>query len=196
MSLINLVGLRAPPRRHLRVERVGGLQSAEFDGRGEARREVDAHAVRAEGVGDGRGLAQVLGAQAFRVGVDVVERRAVDADRRVGARVVAQARIDFAGQRVPVPQRTSRVAALDAAVEVVPVVEHAKLKPRLLAHVQITDGLKRLHQPQEVERAVERARLAARSDDRDDARAEFDGADAEAFGAERGELSLPAESVR
>ena len=72
-EVVNLVRLLLPPSDHFRVERVGGLKAAQLDGRGKARREVDAHAVRAKRVGDGRGLTQIFGAQALSAGVDVIK---------------------------------------------------------------------------------------------------------------------------
>src|SRR3712207_4303176 len=83
----------------------------------------------------------------------------------------ALARVNFVGQRFPVPKRAGRVAALDAAVQVVPMVEHTELKTGLLTDVQIGDGLERRQQPQEGEGAVHRPGLADGGDDRDRARA-------------------------
>ena len=39
---VDLVGLRLPPGAHRGIERIGGLQPAQLDRRGEARREIDA----------------------------------------------------------------------------------------------------------------------------------------------------------
>ena len=71
------------------IERVGGREPAELHGRAEARREIDADAAGPEDVGERRRPFPGRRRQDLRVGVDVVEHGAVDADRGVGARVVA-----------------------------------------------------------------------------------------------------------
>src|SRR6185436_18165792 len=97
--------------------------------------------------------------------VDAVDDAAVDPDRRVRAGVVLDARVHAAGQLVPFPERAARVAALDRAVEVVPVVEEAPLDTGPPGHVEVRDRLLGLQEAQEVERAVEGARVAPRGDD-------------------------------
>src|ERR1700750_251533 len=72
-------------------------------------------------------------------------------------------------------------------------IKHAQTQTRPLAHVEPVYRLKRLQQAQEVERSVERARLAVRSDDDEDASAESDRANDEPFGAECRELPIQLE---
>ena len=73
----------------------------------------------------------------LRVRVDAVDDGAVDADRRVRAGVVHDsARSTRSGQ----PQRAPGVAALDAAVEVVPVIQQPALEPRALGDVERASG--------------------------------------------------------
>src|SRR5262245_6105850 len=95
---------------------------------------------------------------------------------------------------MPIPQRPPRIAALDAAVEVVPMVEHAPLQPRPLTDVQFINRLKRLHQAQEVESAVERADLAVGGDHGHGMRAEFQRTDTESFRPKIGEVAALFES--
>ena len=47
-----------------------------------------------------------------------------DPKRGIGAGIIAQPRINFLGQLPPIPQGFSGIAALDAAIEIVPVIEH------------------------------------------------------------------------
>ena len=52
-GLVNLIRLFLPPGCDFPVERISGLQATQFDGRRKARREINMHAIRAEGVGNG-----------------------------------------------------------------------------------------------------------------------------------------------
>ena len=105
---VDLVDLGLPPGAHRRIERIRGLQSAELDRRAEARREIHAHAVRAQHAGERRGLFEVRRRQAGGVGVDVRQHRAVDADRRAGARVVGVARDRASPAACASPRSTAR----------------------------------------------------------------------------------------
>ena len=164
------------------------IGAAKFAERIHAERRTDATASASAAT-----LSRYSGVSIERVRVDAVDDRRVDADRRVRARVVGVARVERSRQLVPLPQRAAGVAALDRAVHVVPVVQHAQLHLRALGDVERVDRLAGLHQPQQVERAVERADLAARGDhDRrltGDARRSND----EPFASERGQLAVPLE---
>src|SRR5262249_15615599 len=161
---VYLIRLLLPPRRDFGIERIGGFPAAPLDWRWETGREIEAHAIRAKDVGEGGGPAQGFCAQDPRIMVGVICWRVRVAELTGWARAIARTRIDVFRQRLPIPQRPPRIATLDAAVEVVPMIEHAPLQPRPLAHVQFVDRLKRLHQAQEVECAVERADLAGGRD--------------------------------
>ena len=161
---VDLVDLRAPPGGDGRVPRIGGGDAAELDRRAPARGEKNADPPRAKHVGQRRHLAQVGRRQDLRAGVDVVQRDRVDADRRVGARVVAHARRHGVGQLVPAPQRPARVAALDAAVQVVPVVEHAQADARAAGGVDRVERPAGLQMTQEMEHAVQHAGVGEAGD--------------------------------
>ena len=161
---VHLVGLGLPPRPHRRVERIGGLEPADLDRRAEARAQVDLDPVRPEHPGQRRRLLQVHRRERLRAGVDVVEHRAVDADRGIGAGVVGIARAGPVRQLVPVPDRLAGVAALDVAVQVVPVVEYPHAGLRCLADVERVQRLRGLDQAQQVEGAVQRAELGVGRD--------------------------------
>ncbi len=194
-QLVDLVRLRFPPGDHAWIERIGRLQAAESQGRGEVGRQVHAQAVRAPERGERGDLRQVVRRQDEDVGVDVVDDGAVDADRGVGARVVDVAGTERARQLVPLPQRAAGVAALDRAIHVVPVIEHPELHLRALGDVEPIDGLPGLQQPQEVIRTVERADLAVGRDRGDLPVADPRRTNAIAFRTESGQFSLPAEAA-
>src|SRR5262249_53130408 len=149
-----------PPFYYFRSKRVSSLQAAQLNRRGKAGRKIDVHAIRAKDVSDSCGLAQVFRAQALRAGVDIIQNGPINSDRRIGARVIAQAWGYLFRQHIPVPQRPARIAPLDATVEVIPVIEHAQPQPWFLTDIQIFERLKSLHQTQEVKSAIERANLA------------------------------------
>ncbi len=99
-----------------------------------------------------------------RIGVHVVEHRAVDADGSIGARVVGVTRIEVIRQLPPVPDRSARVATFDAAIEVVPVVEQAHFHARHIAQVELRERLPGLHQAQQAECAVQHAEVRVADD--------------------------------
>ena len=141
------------------------FRPADLDRGAEARGQVHADAVRAEDAGQGGGLGDVLWREARGVGVDVREHRAVDAERRVGARVVGVAGRRVVRQRVPVPQRAARVAALHGAIQVVPVIEDPVAEARELDDRERANRLVGLEQAQESERPVEHAEVGVAGDD-------------------------------
>jgi hypothetical protein len=51
------------------------------------------------------------------------------------------------------------ISALDASVEVIPVIEHTQAQAWFLTDIDILDGLKCLHQAQKMECSVERANV-------------------------------------
>lgn len=61
--------------------------------------------------------------------------------------------------------REARVAALDSAVQIIPVVDYAQRVDGPLPDVQVLDLLPRLHQAQEVKGSVEDAALALAGDE-------------------------------
>src|SRR5207244_11796227 len=75
------------------------------------------------------------------VNVDVVDGGSIDAERGQHAAVVADAREIGAGAQVVPEDGSSAVAALDRAVEVVPVIHPADGHAGLFGFVQIRDGL-------------------------------------------------------
>ena len=80
--------------------------------------------VRPKDIGQGSRFHEILVGQAQRVGIDVVQSGPVDSDRSVSPSVVGVAGRDIVRQLVPVPQRETRIAALDGAVQVIPVIQH------------------------------------------------------------------------
>src|SRR2546428_2181511 len=72
-------------------------------------------------------------------------------------------------------------------------VEHAKLQMRALAYIERGNGLQRLNQTQKIERAVERADIVARRDNRNRMAFEAGRKDHEPFRSEHGKLSIPSQ---
>jgi hypothetical protein len=165
-GLVDLVGFGLPEGADGRVQRVGGLQAADLDRGREPGRQIDLDAVRPEHVGQGRGLGDIRRGQAVGLGVDVVQHRAVDADRRVGPGVVDVAGVLVVGQLPPVPQRGAGIAALHMAIQVVPVVQQAVIDLGGRQDIQLVDALPRLDQAQIVEDAVQHADVAVGGDHR------------------------------
>ena len=122
---VDLLHLLLPPADDLGIERVGSLEAAHLDGRGEVDGEVDTDAVGAQLVGDGLRLLQTLCRECLRLGIHIVEHGAVDADRGIGAGVHPDAfRIGIEEDAL------SGKAAFHGAVGVIPVVEDAEFVER------------------------------------------------------------------
>ena len=113
------------------------LGAAEIDG------ERDAHAPGAEGLGDARDLRDEIGGEHARVGVDVVDGAGVDAERGQQAAVVADAAQIVARVHVVPEDGASAVAALDGAIEVVPLVDPADRRVGRLLLVELGDRFAR-----------------------------------------------------
>lgn len=158
---IDGVGCVAPPALHLRVQRVGSLQTTDFDGGTEARTEKHANAIGAKNRRQCCGLIQIVRCQAPCLGIDVVEHGSIDAQRRVGTRAVGVARIQIAGQRLPIPQRRAGIATFHQPIEIVPMIKHAQLQAWRCTHVQGCKRLPGLKQTQQVECAVQHTDIAA-----------------------------------
>ena len=122
--------------RDARVERIERVDAADPPRAAEVERDGQPHAPRPERLRDARHLRQELGGDDPRVGVHVVDRAAVDADRRHQPGVVAHAAEVVQDVAVLPEDRPAGVAALDRAVEVVPVVDPADRRRRLVALVE------------------------------------------------------------
>ena len=106
-----------------------------------------------------------LGRDHADVGVDVVDRAAVDADRGHQAGVVAHA-VEILGDVTVFPEdRLAGVAALDRAVEIVPMVEEADGGVGLFVEVEVGNWLVSGDAAEEGEGAVEDAAAARGGDD-------------------------------
>ena len=162
---VDFVRLGLPPGAHLRVERVRGLEAAKLDRRREAGGEVDADAPGPERVRQRLHFRQPRRGEDVGSGVHIVENRAVDPHRRIGACIVGIARLDPARQFLPIPQRLAGIAALHRPIEIVPMVEQPELELRRLGDVETVDRPPRLQQPQIGEGAVEQAALAGSGDE-------------------------------
>src|SRR6185312_1894302 len=84
----------------------------------------------------------------------------------------------------PLPEGVARVPALYAAVEVVPMVEHAAADIGGAGDVEMVDRLARLQQPEESERTIEHADVGIRGDDDGAMATNRDGADEVALRAQ------------
>src|SRR6266478_1464657 len=72
-------------------------------------------------------------------------------------------------------------------------VEHAKLQMRAFAHIERSNWLECLNRTQKIERAIERADIVARRDNRDRMAFEAGRTDHEPLRSERGKLSIPSQ---
>ena len=87
-----------PERRHAGVQRIERVQPADAPGAAEVDRHRERDAPRPKRVGDARELRDEPVGDDERIGVDVVDRRAVDPHRREQAAVVADAASDRRGR--------------------------------------------------------------------------------------------------
>ena len=99
------------------------------------------------------------GSEDVRVGIDVVDGAAVDAERGQQAAVVGDAGEIVAGIQELPEDGSAAVAALDGAIEVVPLVHPADGSVRRFLLVQVRDGIAQRDLAQQGECAVEHAAL-------------------------------------
>jgi hypothetical protein len=126
-------------------------------GRGEVHRKIQTYAVGTPNVGQRCNFRKIFRGYELDIGVNVIDDSAVDSNRSIGAGVVDIAGTDFARQFRPLPQRISGVAAFDAPVGIVPVIEHPQLDFRPFEYIEPIDRLPSLQQAEKMKRAVERA---------------------------------------
>ena len=137
---IYLVGLVLPPLTDLGVERIAALQAAEGNGAGPLDRQICGDAVFAQDVGYLGHAGDMLCIEDQRIGVDVVEGRAVDADGGAELAVFADTGLGDV-RRGPLPHGPAGIASLDGVVEIVPVVEDAVVVIRFLVDIHSGTGL-------------------------------------------------------
>ena len=99
-----------------------------------------------------------------RVGIDVVDGAGVDAERGQQAAVLADAGQIFAGLQVVPEDGAAAVAALDGAIQVVPLVDPAHGSVGRLLLVELGDGFAEGDFSQEGEGAVEHAAIVGGGD--------------------------------
>ncbi|HET6187684.1 MAG TPA: hypothetical protein VFE59_11880 [Trebonia sp.] len=165
--LVHLRHLPPPPGADLRVERVGGADTGQHDGRVEADAEEHPDAVAAEDLGEPGEPGQVRRGEqpGGRVrDVDVVDAHGVHAGRGEQPRVVGDPAQVLRHLAVGEEDRGPRVAALDAALEVVPVVDHPQPVRGRVGHPQPGQSLPRLQAAQEREDPVQAGGLGAAGD--------------------------------
>src|SRR6266851_42720 len=124
-ALVNSVGGFLPPRGNVTIKGVKGLQPPNRHGAAHIHRDGQLDPPRAKRIRDAYELRKKVGAQDSRVSVDVVYGASVDADRRQQPGVVADASQIAANLAAVKQNGTSRIAALNRAVEVVPLVDPA-----------------------------------------------------------------------
>ena len=163
---IDLVDLRLPPLDHTRIERIVGRELADLLRAGEIDRDGDLHAPRPQHVGDPGDLRQELRRQEDRVGVDVGDRDAVDAERGEQPAVVVDEAEILADLAALPEDRPPAVAALDRAVDVVPVIQPADRRLRRAAVVDLRRHLAERQPAQIGKRAVEHAAVVVAGDHR------------------------------
>ncbi len=124
-GLVDLIDLRPPPVGDLGVKRIESGEVADYLGAREINREGHADTPGTEGVGDARELADHLRIERVQIGVDVVDGSAVEADGSKETSVFGDTGEVGADVAVVVENAAAGVTALDAAVEVVPLVDPA-----------------------------------------------------------------------
>ena len=151
---VELVGFRFPPRGDTRIQRVEGIQSADGLGTSEIHRKHGLDAPGAESRGDARHLRHEVGGQDARVGVDVVDGAAIDAERRQQAGVLAGAGEVRAHPAVLPENGAAAIAALDGAIQVVPLVDPPYRSEGRLLLIEVAHRLAQGNLSQQRERPV------------------------------------------
>jgi hypothetical protein len=162
---VDLVGFRFPPRGHARVERVEGIQTAHGLGDSEIHRQRHLDAPGTESRGDARHLRDEVRRQDARVGVDVVDGATIDAERGQQAGVLAGAG-EVRARVVVLPENgAAAIAALDRAIQIVPLVDPPYRSEGRLLLIEVAHRLAQSDLPQKRECAVQNPAIIGRGDD-------------------------------
>ena len=95
-------------------------------------------------------------------------------------------RVHIVGHLLPVEDGMAGIAALDGAVEIVPMVQDAQFEARRASDIEMSNRLARLDQPQKSEAAIKHANVAVGGDHCDGMTLERGAADQITFPAQRG----------
>ena len=110
---IDFGNLVLPPLLDFSIERVRGLQLAQFHWRRKTSGEIDLDAVWTQGIRNRLGLLDVVRSKHHRIGVDVRQNRPVDPNRGICTGVVDDPGVNVVRQLVPIPNRLSSITSLN-----------------------------------------------------------------------------------
>ena len=166
---VDLFDFLLPPGDDIFVQRIGCGKPAQLHGGGKVDREIHLDAVRTEYVCQSLYLFQIFGGKDFRRSIYIVQYRCIDSDGGIGTGISFVSVGERAGQFFPVPERFAGITALDAAVEVVPMIENTQVIGRILRYFlvcfrRLSEVLHFL-QTDQVIGSIKQARFAGRSDD-------------------------------
>ena len=165
---IYLFGFLLPPGDDIFVQRIGCGKPAQLHGGGKVDREIYLDAIRTEYVCQSLYLFQIFSGKDFGGSIYIVQYRCVDSDGGIGTSVCFVSVGECAGQFFPVPERFAGITALDAAVEVVPMIENTQVIGRILRYFLVCfrrfSEVLHFLQTDQVIGSIKQARFAGRSD--------------------------------
>src|SRR5579863_7584831 len=138
---IDLVDLGLPPGGYERIERIERIEAADHFRTAQVHRDRELDAPRTEGIGNSSNLRDEGVVENLRSCVDVVDRASIDADGSEQSRVRTGTSQVVANFALGEEDRASAVAALDASVEVVPLIDPADGSR---GHLQLVNSLQAL----------------------------------------------------
>ena len=165
---IDLFGFLLPPGDDIFVQRIGCGKPAQLHGGGKVDREIYLDAIRTEYVCQSLYLFQIFSGKDFRGSIYIVQYRCIDSDGGIGTGISFISVGERAGQFFPVPKRFAGITALDAAVEVVPMIENTQVIGRIFRYFlvcfrRLSEVLHFL-QTDQVIGSIKQTRFAGRSD--------------------------------
>src|SRR5579871_2945955 len=138
-SRIKSFDLLAPPIGDARVEWIKGIEITARFRCAQIDRDRELNAPRAKGIRNANELRKVIVVEKTRIGIDVVDGAAVDADGCQKARVRGNARKVRPDVTVLEKYGAAGVAAFDGAVEIIPLIDPSDGSVWLLCLVQVRD---------------------------------------------------------
>ena len=164
-ALVEIVDRLLPPADDPRVEWIESVETANLLRTAEINRQHQMDAPRPERFCQADQLRTVRGREQSCIGVDVVDGAAVQAERRQQPRVIARPR--QVRPDVPIIEKdgVSAVPALDRAIEVVPLIDPADGRGRLLAEIDVVERAMQADQTKQCEYAVQHGAIGAPGDD-------------------------------
>jgi len=138
---VNFLRLVPPPLPYPCIQRIGCVEPADLHRGRKPGGQVNLNVIRPEHIGQGLYFFQIREGKDFGIRIDIGEGSTINANRGIGPGIVDISLVYILRQGMPVPDGEPRIAALNASVEVVPVVQHTDVRFGAAGGIEARKGL-------------------------------------------------------